>query len=211
MNDDTVIVTPNWAPKLIDCLARPTVTSSTTSTSRSIPNFGVTGPSDENNDRIFTHSFTHRTHVEVFGHLFPPSFKNWWSDDWISIVYGQDHTYFCPEVKIKHNVQAQKLAGTARYMVDKSAQVRLSNELMKGFVKINEWLKKFNQKRLRLPNICGYIPLIRTLTRHFNLLDGGANSQIHRDTVIDSAETSGTIEPDAIDIAEAKFEKGFSM
>ena len=55
VNDDTVIVTPNWPPKLIAALA----------SNPSIPNFGVTGPSDTNNDKIFTHSFVHRTHIEV--------------------------------------------------------------------------------------------------------------------------------------------------
>ena len=55
MNDDTVIVTPNWAIKLVETLAL----------NPSIPNFGVTGPSDSNNDKIFTHGFVHRTHLEV--------------------------------------------------------------------------------------------------------------------------------------------------
>ena len=55
MNDDTVIVTPNWAIKLVETLAL----------NPYIPNFGVTGPSDSNNDKIFTHGFVHRTHLEV--------------------------------------------------------------------------------------------------------------------------------------------------
>lgn len=55
VNDDTVIVSPNWAPKLVAALA----------SNPSIPNFGVTGPSDSNNEKIFTHSFVHRTHIEV--------------------------------------------------------------------------------------------------------------------------------------------------
>jgi hypothetical protein len=55
VNDDTSIVTPNWAPRLISALAA----------NPSIPNFGVTGPSDSNNEKIFTHSFVHRTHLEV--------------------------------------------------------------------------------------------------------------------------------------------------
>ena len=57
--------------------------------------------------------------VQVFGHLFPPSFKNWWSDDWISTVYGAAHTFVVPDVQIKHNVGAQKTKGTTRYEVDK--------------------------------------------------------------------------------------------
>lgn len=131
VNDDTIIVSPNWPPKLVAALAaNPT-----------IPNFGVTGPTDTNNEKIFTHAFVHRTHVEVseamhqlprlvfpycrtfddrqvFGHLFPPSFKNWWSDDWISTVYGSAHTFLATDVQIKHNVGAQKLHGTTRYEVD---------------------------------------------------------------------------------------------
>ena len=38
--------------------------------------------------RIFTHVFVHRTHFLIFGRLFPTAFHNWWSDDWISHVYG---------------------------------------------------------------------------------------------------------------------------
>lgn len=56
--------------------------------------------------------------VKVFGHLFPPFFKNWWSDDWISTVYGVEHTFRCEDVTIKHNVNAQKTSGLTRYNVD---------------------------------------------------------------------------------------------
>jgi hypothetical protein len=56
VNDDTIIITPNWATKFVETLA----------SNPSIPNFGVTGPADSNNDKIFTHSFVHRTHIEVF-------------------------------------------------------------------------------------------------------------------------------------------------
>ena len=40
--------------------------------------------------RIFTQSFVHRTHLEIFGFLYPPVFRNWYSDDWISEVYKPD-------------------------------------------------------------------------------------------------------------------------
>ncbi len=153
MNDDTIIVSPNWAPKLISTLA----------SNPAIPNFGVTGPTDSNNEKIFTHAFVHRTHMEVphhcttdwplllllavranlfislchvqvFGHLFPPYFKNWWSDDWISTVYGSEHTFRTGDVTIKHNVQAQKTKGYTRYQVDqvcdKRAQIGPFNSQM---------------------------------------------------------------------------------
>jgi hypothetical protein len=55
INDDTVIVSPNWPVKMIDALKTNTI----------MPNFGVTGPTDSTNEKIFTHSFTHRTHIDV--------------------------------------------------------------------------------------------------------------------------------------------------
>ena len=55
VNDDTILITANWAPRLVEALAA----------NPSIPNFGVAGPVDTNNDKIFTHSFVHRTHIEV--------------------------------------------------------------------------------------------------------------------------------------------------
>jgi hypothetical protein len=55
VNDDTQIVTPNWAPAFISALEN----------NPYAPNVGVTGPSDTHNRQIFTHSFVHRTHFEV--------------------------------------------------------------------------------------------------------------------------------------------------
>ncbi len=55
INDDTVFVTPNWMPILINSLVSNPI----------ISNFGVTGPQDTNNNRIFTHCFIHRTHIDV--------------------------------------------------------------------------------------------------------------------------------------------------
>lgn len=163
VNDDTIIVTPNWAPILISNLVNNPL----------VPNFGVTGPLDTNNDRIFTHAFVHRTHIEIFGHLFPPYFKNWWSDDWISIVYGLHHTIRRDDVQIKHNVGAQKEHGFTRYTVDQSAQFKLEGELLKGYVQIDQWLKKSGLPRLQMPDICGYIPL----SRHIGAALNSANNQ----------------------------------
>jgi hypothetical protein len=55
VNDDTFIKTGNWAKAYIDALVSNPVAS----------NLGVTGPTDSNNEKIFTHSFVHRTHIEV--------------------------------------------------------------------------------------------------------------------------------------------------
>ncbi len=39
-------------------------------------------------------------------------------------------------VKIKHNVEAQKVSGFTRYTVDMSAKLKLDSELRLGFVQV---------------------------------------------------------------------------
>jgi hypothetical protein len=137
----------------------------------------------------------HRTHIEVFGHLFPPSFKNWWSDDWITTVYGAEHTFRVPDVQIKHNVGAQKEHGYTRYEVDKGAQLRLDGELRVGHVKIDQWLKKNSLPRLPLPNICGYVPLVRHLTKALRRPGAPTLAPVshqYRETVAKTVEGSST-------------------
>lgn len=153
VNDDTVIVSTHWADSFVNALASNPVH----------PNLGITGPVDTNNDRILTHAFAHRTHIEIFGSFFPAAFKNWWSDDWISTVYGSLHTFRQYDVLVTHNVQSQKTGAFNRYAVDESAQFSLRRELRTGFVAINSWLKNNKLPTLPLPAICYYSPLIGDL------------------------------------------------
>ena len=70
------------------------------------------------------------------------------------------------DVTIKHNVGAQKIGNTVqRYDVDLSAKLRLTDELVKGYVKIDKWLKRNSLPRLTLPSVCGYIPIVDKLYR----------------------------------------------
>jgi hypothetical protein len=68
--------------------------------------------------------------------MFPTSFRNWWSDDWISTVYGSEHSFRPANVEIKHNVGAQKEHGSTRYEVDQGAQQRLYSELLRGHTQV---------------------------------------------------------------------------
>lgn len=68
--------------------------------------------------------------------MFPPSFKNWWSDDWISTVYGTLHTFRTEDVTIMHNVKGQKTGDLNRYQVDQAAQFTLDEELRIGHVEV---------------------------------------------------------------------------
>ena len=47
------------------------------------------------------------------------------------------------------------------------AQLILEEELRKGHVKLDQWLKKNGYPRLPLPYICGYIPLVAALKSFF--------------------------------------------
>ncbi|CAM9646875.1 unnamed protein product [Pylaiella littoralis] len=149
INDDTLINTPGWAHVFTETL-------------RTNPlgrNVGVTGPADTNNDRILTHAFVHRTHIDIFGRFFPTSFRNWWSDDWISNVYGREHTLRDHPMTITHDVKSQKTGAGNRYDIDGGAQKFLRSEIQMGHVKLSRWLKANGLPQFWLPVVCGYSPL----------------------------------------------------
>jgi hypothetical protein len=51
--------------------------------------FGVVGPNDPVFDcKIMTMSMVTRLHWDIFGWYFPPEFRNWQCDTWISLVYS---------------------------------------------------------------------------------------------------------------------------
>ena len=124
VNDDLRLMSPCWARALAFRLR-----------SSPCPNLGVVGPVDSNNRRIMTQAFVHRTHVEIFGSLFPPAFKNWFSDDWMTRVYGFRQTFQEGSVVVL-NVQD---SGT-RYKEEHQAEAWLQEELDRGKRSIQGWL-----------------------------------------------------------------------
>ena len=50
-------------------------------------NVGLSGPIDINNPRIMTQSFVSRKHYEKLGYFFPKEIRNWYCDDWITLLY----------------------------------------------------------------------------------------------------------------------------
>ncbi|KAJ1460573.1 hypothetical protein M885DRAFT_478118 [Pelagophyceae sp. CCMP2097] len=150
LNDDTVLVSKDWVETYVSALQN----------SPLAPNLGVAGPLDTTNERILTHAFVHKTHVEIFHGMFPTAFRNWWSDDWISAVYGSTATFARRDVVVTHNVQSQKTGAWNRYDVDHSAQQSLHNELQRGFVTLNAWLRDRSYRTMPLPDVCGYSPMM---------------------------------------------------
>lgn len=42
---------------------------------------------DDGNHRICTHPFLHKNHIELLGYFYPKEIKNWYCDDWVTLVY----------------------------------------------------------------------------------------------------------------------------
>ena len=100
LNDDGRLISMGWETALASALYFNPV----------YPGLGVTGPTDENNPRKFTHAFVHRTHIDIHGRFFPRAFLNWYSDDWITSVYGASSTFKLRQVRMRHQWEAQKTA-----------------------------------------------------------------------------------------------------
>ena len=101
-----------------------------------------------------------QTDKDLFSDFFPKAFKNWWSDDWISVVYGRRATFARRDVVVTHNVQSQKTGAWNRYDVDHAAQHQLHDQVQQGFVRINAWLRARDYPPMPLPSVCGYSPMM---------------------------------------------------
>jgi len=119
VNDDLRFITEGWTDAFVEKLQSNPVLS----------NFGVIGPLDVNNGNIFTQSFVHRTHYEIFGFFYPPVFKNWYSDDWITDVYSRHKGTFRMSTFKVHNSQ---VAGTRYHVCSEQGLRALANELAVG-------------------------------------------------------------------------------
>ncbi len=65
-----------------------------------------------NNDDIPTQFLIHKTHIDIFGFVYPPTIKNWGCDDWMAQLYGQKYGYWNKEYKLLN------VGGEPRYDVE---------------------------------------------------------------------------------------------
>lgn len=79
------------------------------------------------------YSMVHRTHIDIFGFYYPPSFRNWYVDDWITKVYGETRTLKLKEWEVKHHLTP------TRYNI---STANLEDALIDGKQTIKEWLAK---------------------------------------------------------------------
>jgi hypothetical protein len=119
INDDTELLTP-WTSAFVNALRgfKP-------------PLRGVVGPTcNEGQVSILTHDFVHRSHLDIFPTHYPPELTDWWLDDWITNVYGDQNTRKLGEVVVKHHVLA------TRYEVRWESEKVLKTLLTQGRLKI---------------------------------------------------------------------------
>lgn len=129
INDDTELMV-NWASKFVGglhAIGSP---------------YGVIGPyCSQGNDKILTHDFTHRLHMDIFEmNYYPPELTDWWMDDWISLVYGQQRTFRAYSVPVMHHTGSH---GT-RYNVDRENEKKLVGLVENGRKQIRQWMLKNN-------------------------------------------------------------------
>lgn len=127
VNDDLTFMTAGWSQKFTDVLKNNPV----------YPNLGVVGPRDLGNQRLFTQSFVHRTHYEIFGFLYPPIFKNWYSDDFITEVYRKAKSSFA---MFDYTVQNTNAKGTRYSACAEQGAARLEPSKRIGEKLIDQYL-----------------------------------------------------------------------
>lgn len=148
VNDDTELVTvwPNLFVTILQGLSFP---------------YGVVGPDcNEGNGMIFTHDFTHRTHMEIFDQIYyPPNFDEIYMDDWISLIYGRTRSIRAYNVMVIHHLNyhgtrhggnlgqlgelAPTLNETRTQMRNFLVKKRIDNETMSAFDK-DEYIDYFS-------------------------------------------------------------------
>lgn len=129
LNDDIKFLSQEqWAPSFVETFRNKTLA----------PDFGVVAPECVDNSAIFTQSCVSRVHIEIFDYYYPPDFKNWWSDDWISAIYRAmpQSAHFLRQFK----VQNTNSHGT-RYEVDYAAAPTLGKNIDEAKRKLLTWLR----------------------------------------------------------------------
>ena len=130
INDDTEFVTPYWSSLGIKKLR-----------SFGPPDVGVVGPTcRQGNLEILTHDMVNRKHLDIFGTYYPPDFRNWYVDDWISLVYGRERTRVLGKWEVKHHIGYH---GT-RY---ESHVPNLEGAVQTGKRKLEDWLRLNNNEK----------------------------------------------------------------
>ena len=93
INDDSILLNSGWAQRFISSLQKNN-------------DLGVVGPNDNLWEcKLITQAFVSRKHFEIFGWLFPPQIRDWYSDNWITFVYGKENTFCSMSHKMQNGIK----------------------------------------------------------------------------------------------------------
>lgn len=81
-----------------------------------------------NNDEIPTQFLIHKTHLDIFGFIYPPQIKNWYCDNWMYNLYGDKFGNWLKDIHLLN------VGGEPRYTPNNDKNI--SNILVKKHRKI---------------------------------------------------------------------------
>ena len=122
VNDDVLTRTDNWVTKSIEGLPA--------------DKLGMTGPRDHEDyvPNLITQAFVHRTHMQIFDPMYPFVFPNWYMDDWMGMVYGEERSPLLPDTFVINTPHSP------RYEFDALGHQYLTIALEQGCLSISNFL-----------------------------------------------------------------------
>ena len=126
VNDDTFFTTSSWMERFLNVLHgyKPR-------------NLGVVGPNHKGgNVKILTYDFVHRTHCDIFGYYYPRMYKDWYADEWITLIYKAiNRMEKIKDVKIKHTMRLG-----SRYRPHRPKNNKRMGFLNETIIIANQWI-----------------------------------------------------------------------
>ena len=100
-------------------------------------NMGIAGGDSGNPNLPMTQFLIHKTHIQIFGWIFPPQIHAWFCDNWIQEVYPEKYIHYSPQYKLFN------LGGSPRY--DPKNDRKLCDMLLKRHKPaVNRWINKLS-------------------------------------------------------------------
>ena len=118
VNDDTTFETPGWLQDFLSVLSR-----------YSPKNIGVVGPRHYGgNSEILAYDFVHRSHIDIFGCYYPYIFKEWFADNWMTMIYGSNRTTKQRTVDLRHTQEMGQRYQVTKYFLELTLKKQVNSD-----------------------------------------------------------------------------------
>jgi hypothetical protein len=96
---------------------------------------GIAAGDSGNPELPMTQFLINKTHIQIFGFIFPPQIENWGCDNWIQEIYPEKYIHYSPQYKLLN------LGGSPRY------EIKFSRKFIDALVRrhkpaVNRWINK---------------------------------------------------------------------